>query len=64
MRTIGRKYKNEIVKLVKRARAIGITSGAKITEYVKQELPEEAFDTWEMAHQEIESISWDEVFRT
>ena len=48
-RTIGRKYKNQIVKLAQEARAKGIVGAFQVGEYVKNNLPSEAFNTWESA---------------
>lgn len=61
-RTIGRKYKNQIIRLVKEANSLGIQNAFAVAEYVKDKLPQEAFDTWEMAYQEIERFTEDYVF--
>jgi hypothetical protein len=61
-RTIGRKFKNQIVRLVKEAYDAGI-GGWEIPNYVKEFLPQDAYDTWESAHSEIERLIDDEVFK-
>lgn len=62
-RTIGRKYKNEIVRLVGEAREKGIVNVGLVSEYVKDNISSEAFDTWESAHDEInrlaEDLAWE-----
>ncbi len=63
MRTIGKKYKNQIIRLIKKAQSEGLQNAFEITEYVKDNLPQSAFDTWEMAYQEIERFTGDYVFR-
>lgn len=60
MRTIGVKYKNMIKKIVDREFSKSIPANAyAVVETVKRELPVEAFDTWEMAYQEIERLAND-----
>lgn len=60
-RTIGRKYKNLIIKLVADARKQGL-EGFGIADYVTKHMPAEAYETWEMAFQEIERLTDDYVF--
>ena len=61
-RTIGRKFKNQIVRIVARGLNEGMT-GAEIQDLVVKELPAEAWNTWEMAQQEIERITDDELYK-
>jgi len=56
-RTIGVKYKNKIKKIVLREKAKG-ENAVEIFDTIKIEVPD-AFETWEMAYQEIERITWD-----
>jgi len=56
-RTIGVKYKNKIKKIVLREKAKG-ENAVEIFDIIKREVPN-AFETWEMAYQEIERITWD-----
>ena len=60
-RTIGKHYKNLIEKLVKKAMDDGLTNAGDISEYVLAEMPAEAFDTWESAHDEIQRLVIDLV---
>jgi hypothetical protein len=56
-RTIGAHWKSEVRKLVAQANKQGIDNNNQVFEYVKDKLSDEAFDTWEMAYQEIENLS-------
>ena len=60
-RTIGRKYKNMIVRLACEAKSHGVYSIGGIVDHVKEHLPSEAWDTWEMADSEIERLAEDEA---
>lgn len=55
-RTIGVKYKNLLKKLVQQAQNEGNSSNDAVFNYVKEKLPQEAFDTWEGAYNEIEML--------
>lgn len=61
-RTIGKYWKNEIVRIILYAQGHGVNNAFDITEYVKKMLPKEAFDTWEMSTQEIERYAEDYIF--
>ena len=61
MRTIGRKYKNQIVRLVAKAKADGMQGASQIAEHVMGRLRSEAFDTWESAFSEIDTLIWKEI---
>ena len=62
MRTIGKKYMNLVIKLTKEAMEKrrmpwgAIDSYVGIEEEVREKLPVELWDTWEMADQEITRI--------
>ncbi len=60
-RTIGRKYKNLIAKLAADARKLGLRDFA-IANFITQGMPAEAYETWEMATQEIERLADDVAF--
>ena len=56
MRTIGKKWKNKIRKIVKNIqKSTCLTGYQEIIGAVIKELPEEIFDTWESAYSEIEN---------
>lgn len=63
-RTIGGKYKQMIRSLITQARNLGMTGVNEIEEYVNMALPEEAFETWESAHDEINRLIHDYVMGT
>lgn len=58
-RTIGAKYKNMIRKFVNQAHKKGIHQFQLVGQYVREQMPKEAFDTWEGAWSEIERIAED-----
>lgn len=60
-RTIGTKYKKQVISLVKQAQKNGLENAAEIADYVIDQMPSEAFDTWESAHDEITRIAIDTV---
>ena len=61
-RTIGSKYKNVVIKLASDARKLGLTAFG-ISNYITTNMPVEAYETWEMATQEIERLADDEAFK-
>jgi hypothetical protein len=63
-RTIGAKYKKMILEIMKQGKKEGIVNYEKMQEYVREKLPDEAFDTWESAYSEINGLVvdyWDKV---
>lgn len=60
-RTIGVKYKNLIKKLIKEERAKGNENPSFLTVAIRNSMPVEAWDTWECADQEINSLIDDEI---
>ena len=58
-RTVGAHWKSEIKKLVMQAKKQGIVNNGQVAEYVKDNLPDEAFDTWEGAYSEVERLAED-----
>lgn len=63
-RTIGAKYKKMILEIMKKGKKEGIENYYKMQEYVREKLPQEAFDTWESAYDEINRLVvdyWDKV---
>ncbi len=60
-RTIGVKYKNQVKRIVKQAQDEGLENATLIAEHVVEQMPAEAFDTWEGAYNEIEQLAFDTV---
>jgi len=63
MRSIGKRWIKEVKRLVDVAKKNGFENIMQIQDYVRTELPEEVFDTWEMAYQEINGIVHDYVMK-
>jgi hypothetical protein len=60
-RTIGVKYKNQLKRIVEGCFAKDMNSLFAIWEEVKRLMPQEAFDTWESAYNEMERLTGDLV---
>lgn len=63
-RTVGASWKKKIKILTLQAKANGVVGGGAIFEYVKDELPVEAFETWEGAYCEIENLTHDFIMES
>lgn len=61
-RTIGRKYKNELARLVVKAENEGMRP-PQIFDYVVNNISPAAFDTWESAYSEIERLTHDLIMQ-
>ena len=61
-RTIGLKWKNDVIMRTKVQMQNKELSAHDITQKVIEELPQEPFDVWEGARAEIEQVIWDTVF--
>jgi hypothetical protein len=61
-RTIGVKYKNLIKRLIKAETEKGLINLSSSVQAVKDQLPDEIYDTWESAHAEIEMLVSDGIY--
>jgi len=56
-RTIGKRNMSKVKTLVDKAYKNGLRGYDEVCDYVVKELPQEVFETWESAHDEIVNIA-------